>query len=225
LKVELRFSVRGRARFLSHLESVDMLLAALRRVGCEVGLSEGMRPKPVISLAVPRAVGVASDDELATVELVPGPVGSPDAWFQALVERLNDTLPDGVRVHRAAPAVGRRPIVSGVRYRVEVDAHRALLERAAADYAALDTAPVERHSPKGTKTVDVRRSVASVEPVDGAIEFEIAVSDGGFARPEEVVRALAVACGAPLDPRAITRIQILLAATPIGAAVPVESTT
>jgi radical SAM-linked protein len=223
LKVELRFSVRGRARYLSHLESVDMLLAALRRVGCEVGLSEGMRPKPVISLALPRAVGVASEDELCTVELAHDPPGSLDAWLDALLERLNGTLPDGVRVHRAVPAPAGRPQVASVRYRVRVDADRALLERAASAYATLSAAPVERRSPKGTKTVDVRRSVGAVEPGDGAVEFDIAVSNDGFARPEEVVRALADACGAPLAPRAITRTQIL-AATRAGAAIPVEST-
>ena len=70
MKIELRFAVTGRARFLSHLECVDGLLAAFRRAGFQVALSNGMRPKPVISLAVARAVGVASLDELMTVELV-----------------------------------------------------------------------------------------------------------------------------------------------------------
>jgi hypothetical protein len=122
------------------------------------------------------------------------------------------------------PAPTGRPQVAAVRYRVELDADRALLERAASAYADLSAAPVERRSPKGSKTVDVRRSVAAVEPADGAIEFDIAVSNDGFARPEEVVRALANACGAPLAPRAVIRIQILVAATPAGAAIPVEST-
>ncbi len=201
-----------------------MLLAALRRVGCEVALSEGLRPKPVISLALPRAVGVASEDELCTVQLANEPPGPLEPWLQALVERLNGTLPDGVRVHRAAPAPAGRPQVVAVRYHVQVDADRALLERAASAYANLSAAPVERSSPKGTKTVDVRRSVGAVEAADGAVEFDIAVSHDGFARPEEVVRALADACGAHLAPGAITRIQILVAATRTGAAIPVEST-
>ena len=59
------FEVRGRARFLSHLETVDTLLSALRRGGYQIALSRGMRPRPVISLAMPRAVGVESEAELA----------------------------------------------------------------------------------------------------------------------------------------------------------------
>jgi radical SAM-linked protein len=224
LKVELRFSVRGRARYLSHLESVDMLLAALRRVGCEVALSLGMRPKPVISLALPRAVGVESSDELALVELVHDPIGDEEAWLAALAERLNATLPDGVRVHAAHRAAAGKTRVISVQYHVPVEADPALLEQAAAVYAELDEAPVVRTSPKGSKTVDVRRSVAAVRPSAGGVEFDIAVSDDGFARPEEVVRALADAIDAPLRAGAPIRVQIVTAATPTGAAVPVEST-
>ena len=153
MKVELRFSVRGRARYLSHLESVDMLLAALRRVGCEVALSLGMRPKPVISLALPRAVGVESSDELAVVELVHDAIGDDEAWLAALAERLNGTLPDGVRVHAAHRAAAGKTRVTSVQYHVPVEADPALLEQAAAVYAELDEAPVVRTSPKGSKTV------------------------------------------------------------------------
>jgi len=224
LRIELRFSVGGRARFLSHLETVDMLLAALRRVGCEVALSHGMRPKPVISLALPRAVGTASEDEIATLELVREPLGDDERWLDALVERLNATLPDGVRVHAARPPATRKPDVVAVRYHVAIDADPELLERAAEAFAALPAAPVERRSPKGVKTVDVRRSVAAVQVAPGGVTFQIAVSHDGFARPEEVVRALAEASGAPLRVGAVNRVQILTAATPDGAAVPVEST-
>ena len=201
-----------------------MLLAALRRAGCEVALSHGMRPKPVISLALPRAVGVESSDELDAGRVVHDPIGDEEAWLAALAARLNGTLPDGVRVHAAHRAAAGKTRVTSVQYHVPVEADPALLEQAAAVYAELDEAPVVRTSPKGSKTVDVRRSVAAVRPSAGGVEFDIAVSDDGFARPEEVVRALADAIGAPLRAGAPIRVQIVTAATPTGAAVPVEST-
>ena len=122
LKLELRFAVTGRARFLSHLECVDGLLAAFRRAGFQVALSHGMRPKPVISLAMARAVGVASLDELMTVELV----GEHDP--DEVRTRLAATLPRGLEVLAAGPFTGTpRPV--SARYRVELDAPLAVVER------------------------------------------------------------------------------------------------
>ena len=45
----ITFAVRGRARFLSHLETVDTLLSSFRRAGYGIALSRGMKPRPVIA--------------------------------------------------------------------------------------------------------------------------------------------------------------------------------
>ena len=65
----ITFAVGGRARFLSHLETVDTLLGALRRAGLDIALRKGMKPRPVISLALPRAVGVETLADVADVDL------------------------------------------------------------------------------------------------------------------------------------------------------------
>jgi radical SAM-linked protein len=201
LKLELRFTVTGRARFLSHLECVDGLLAAFRRAGFAVALSQGMRPKPVISLAMARAVGVASLDELMTVELV----GEHDP--DEVRERLQATLPRGLEVLTAAPSTGTpRPV--SARYRVELDAPREVVERAAARYAEVETAPVERVSPKRVKIVDPKAFAPVVEVVDGGFEVEVAIAPEGSARPEEVARALAKIEGADLPVTGVTRLEL-----------------
>ena len=97
----ITFAVSRRARFLSHLETVDTLLSALRRGGYDIALSQGMKPKPVISLALPRAVGVESEAELADVRLVTDPDPSEVA------ERLARELPDGLDVIAVEEAIGK----------------------------------------------------------------------------------------------------------------------
>jgi radical SAM-linked protein len=201
LKIELRFAVLGRARFLSHLECVDLLLAAFRRADLQVALSRGMRPKPVISLAVARAVGVASEDELATVELVVEV--SPDD----VVERLGRTLPRGFELRSARESPGKpRPVAA--RYRVALAGGRDEIERAAAGYRMATEALVERRSPKGTKTVDAKRFADAVEVVEGGFEVEIAISQEGSARPEEVARAIEAFASTPLPVTGVTRIEL-----------------
>jgi len=44
----LTFAVAGRARFLSHLETVDTLLGALRRAGYDIALLEGVQSGVVV---------------------------------------------------------------------------------------------------------------------------------------------------------------------------------
>ena len=53
MKTELRFAVTGRARFLSHLECVDLLLAAFRRAGLQVALSNGIEMGLSLGLSRP----------------------------------------------------------------------------------------------------------------------------------------------------------------------------
>jgi radical SAM-linked protein len=209
LKLELRFSVRGRARFLSHLECVDVLLSAARRAGYEVALSNGMRPKPVISLAMARAVGVEAYDEIATIDIV----GSPDP--ATLATRLTEALPRGIAVHDAAPSAGT-PRLVGCCYQVVVDAPPDQVEAAAAAYHAAAGIVVERRSPKGRRELDAKRYAPLVEVVDGAITAEVALTDEGSLRPEELVRALEKASETELAVRTISRLTLRVA-PPVGA--------
>ncbi len=198
MKTELRFAVAGRARFLSHLECVDVLLAAFRRAGMTVALSEGMRPKPVISLAAARAVGVASEDELATVRVVGDPAP------EVVADRLKATLPNGIEIRSSRLSPGTPRVVSA-RYRVLVDAAPGVLDAGIAAFSAAGCAPVERRSPKGTKLVDVAQYASAIEVVDGGFEVEVAIVQEGTARPEEVARALTALTGAEITVRGITR--------------------
>jgi hypothetical protein len=84
LTYRITFAVGGRARFLSHLETVDTLLGALRRAGFDIALSKGMRPRPVISLALPRAVGVETLADIVAerIEGIEAPFELLDVqWF------------------------------------------------------------------------------------------------------------------------------------------------
>jgi len=208
LRLELRLAVRERARFLSHLEMVDVLLAALRRAGFEVALSQGMRPKPVISLALARGVGVASEDERCLVELV-----GDDHDLEQLVARLAATCPRGVVPLSAAPA-GAREIVTGATYRLDFDAPEEVVARAVDAYRSASEITVERRSPKGRRSIDVRRVAPEPELAGSAVIVEIAILEDGSAKPEEVARALRGCADEDLRPAGITRLAVRTAPKP-----------
>ena len=210
----LTFAVAGRARFLSHLETVDTLLGALRRAGYQIALSKGMKPRPVISLALPRAVGVQALADLADVELV----GEPDP--AEVAERLGAELPQGMTVVSAEPAEGGRSAASRVaaaEYDVEVeddldwpDALRA--------FAAAEHVEVVRTAPgKADRTVDVRSYCSSIEHEPGLLRMELRMTDSGTARPDEIAQAVAGLAGRTANIKRLVRTRIHLRPQPVGA--------
>ena len=207
------FAVRGRARFLSHLETVDTLLSAIRRAGYQVALSRGMKPRPVIALALPRAVGVESEGELADIELTSAPRPAE------LRERLAPQLPAGFELLAIEPAEGKQAAsrVRAVRYLIETD-DAVDWDDAVARYLQADQAIVTRTAPnKPDKPVDVRRFCGSVRPVPAGLEADIDLTDAGTARPEEVATAVAATLGATPTITRIVRTQIVLREAAVGA--------
>jgi radical SAM-linked protein len=213
LTFRLTFAVRDRARFLSHLETVDTLLSALRRAGYQVALSRGMKPRPVIALALPRAVGVESEGELADVELT----NSPEPG--ELAERLAAQLPAGFRLLSAAPAEGK-PAASRVRaarYLIEL-ADDLDWDEAVARYLAAPEAIVIRTAPnKADRQVDVRRFCGTLERVPDGLIARIDMTEAGTARPDEVATAVAATLGATPTIIRLVRTEVLLHDAPAGA--------
>jgi radical SAM-linked protein len=212
LTYRITFAVGGRARFLSHLETVDTLLGALRRAGFDIALSKGMKPRPVISLALPRAVGTETLADVADVELKgehePLDVG----------ERLSNHLPIGMTVLAVEPATGKQAAsrVESVTYRVEV-ADDVDWDAALAAFAAVETCEVVRTAPnKASKRVDVRRFCTALAHEPGALEMELALTDAGTARPEELTNAVAALVGATPNIERVVRTAIRLR-EPVGA--------
>jgi radical SAM-linked protein len=205
LTYRITFAVSGRGRFLAHLETVDTLLSALRRAGYEIALSQGMKPRPVISLALPRAVGVETLADVADVELV----GDHDP--DEVHERLTGRLPAGIAVERVERADGRPAAsrVAGARYAVHVEEDLDW-ELAVARFLESAEAPVVRRSPKGERAVDVRRFCSSLEYAPGRLDAVLELTPDGTARPEEVARAAAGLVGAEATVNRIVRTEIEL---------------
>jgi radical SAM-linked protein len=207
LTYRITFAVAGRARFLSHLETVDMLLSALRRAGHEIALSRGMKPRPVISLALPRAVGVESTAEIADIELVADPPP------EQLAEDLSRQVPQGVTITTIVPAEGRPASsrVRRVRYEAAV-AEDLNWDEALTLFELADEAVVVRHAPgKPDKRVDVKRFCSGVEHQPGRLLLAIELTGEGTARPEEVVQAVAATIGATPTITRLVRTRIALA--------------
>ncbi|MDR0839331.1 MAG: TIGR03936 family radical SAM-associated protein [Oscillospiraceae bacterium] len=90
-KTRLRMTKLGPAVYISHLDLMRTTRRAFTRADIALRHSEGFNPHPLMSFALPLSVGQESVCELLDFE-AEGAL-PPDA-----AERLNDALPEGLRV-------------------------------------------------------------------------------------------------------------------------------
>lgn len=188
----LEFARGGPARYLSHLDTARAIQRTFVRAGVRLALSHGMRPKPRLALGLPLPVGAAGLGELAVADLV------PDADGQHVVvdvAALAAAAPPGLEIVALRPChrhLRLRPRLAI--YEWSVDVWAGTLAAAAARLAAAASVPYVRTSPKGDRTLDLRRYVDAidVEPFNGGARLRFAVRHltDGAARPAEVLARL-----------------------------------
>lgn len=197
----LWLEVGGDLRFLSHHDCLRAVHRAAARAGVPLRWSQGFNPHPLLRLALPRSVGVASRDDLA-VATVDAPVDAA-----GMVRSLNAASPRGMRFFRAAEIPpGQQVQARRAEYVLPVGGDRAgAIGEAVAAFAAAPAWPVRRESPAkkpgrppAARTVDLRSLVIDImikesqgpESLDRAVHFALAPVGDLWARPEEVLGAL-----------------------------------
>ncbi len=89
----LLFEKKGNAIWISHLDLMRLFQRAFKRAGLPLTHTKGFNPRPSVSIALPLSVGVCSNCELLDFEL-----DGMDISCEEILQRLNSTLIDGVRV-------------------------------------------------------------------------------------------------------------------------------
>ncbi|MBL7180002.1 MAG: TIGR03960 family B12-binding radical SAM protein [Pseudomonadota bacterium] len=100
-RLKIAYSKQGQAKYFGHLELVRIFLRAIRRAGITVRFSEGFHPKPRISFDDPLPIGLESLNEHFYLE------AADNQEPQTIVKKLNQQLPEGLRVSDCQPAVSK----------------------------------------------------------------------------------------------------------------------
>ncbi len=189
------FRVTGVLKFLSHLDLLKLFNRALLRANLPAAYSEGFNPHPKISFGPPRGVGIEGLSEWGDLQL------KEELAPDEVVARLNDALPQGVRVlsarllppepHPALMAVIRLAVYEA-EFAPDTD-WAALAERVQAFWQAESWEIERRHPKKGVKTIDVRRGVSKLELANNKLSLEIPFAESGAVKPLEVMQAIAPA--------------------------------
>jgi radical SAM-linked protein len=188
-------AIDGDLRFGSHHDMMRSCQRAAVRAGLSLHYTQGFNPHPVLSLACPRPVGVASRDDLLVLTL-DEPVDCAH-----LMMGLQAAAAPGMTVLDARllpPKATPQPVRSDFELPLDADAVGPVTD-AAATIQSQDTWPVERRTKKsprkrrdtpGTHTIDIKPSVVELIISEAVLRFSIEHRSRGTARPVELLRLL-----------------------------------
>ena len=112
--VRLNFSKTGRAIYISHLDVNRMMTRAVRRARLPMWYTEGFNPHPYIAFALPLSLGQSSDCEYMDIRI------EGDMTDEEVMTRLNDTLPEGLRILSVGAPVHDAKDIEKAQYFVKI---------------------------------------------------------------------------------------------------------
>jgi radical SAM-linked protein len=123
VRVRLRYTERGKVRFVSHRDLARVWERAIRKAELPIAYSEGFSPRPRLHFGLALSVGHESDAEFLDIDL------REDVDVAELPVRLTPCLPDGVDVTAAAVVADNeaalQAVVTSVTWSFELDCDAA----------------------------------------------------------------------------------------------------
>jgi len=189
----------GEARFLGHLELLQLVFRGIKRAGLPVLFSKGFNPSPRVSFSPALAVGMESLAEYFIVE-TSGPLPGLSSWR----ERISRAMPKGVEVFDLAPGPAKPPRRVEMTYRAWGEGLEFPVARMESFLGAgrFDLEVVRK---KKRRVIDLRPLVLRLEAGPGGSAEFCLVSDAGATgvKPAEFLASVFA-----LDKASLSRLRI-----------------
>ena len=209
MRLRIRYSKKGKVRFISHRDVARIWERALRRVGVSVAYSQGFSPRPKLSFGLALSTGHESEAEFLDLELS----DEGGDWTAGRGEdrsaRLTAALPMGLDVVAVAPVEkgdSLQQAVTSCTWAIEVDdVDREYMDAWVAGVLSREEIVVERER-KGKPVVeDLRPHVLALD-VTGTTETGIRLSADLGTQPRALrPTELLAAVDPPLKARTVCR--------------------
>lgn len=191
MRVRIIYARRRPLSLLSHTEVMTLLFRSISRASLPIRFSEGFNPHPKVSFGPALAVGIESEAEILDMELGYG------IDLTSVINTLGQAFPAGMRII-SGRMLGPKEPAAGVgltRYTYEAwppSGYQRELAATVSEFASRASVVVTRPGIKGSKDIDIRPMVAEIGVLDGGsrVGFTLSGTDGGSAKPFEVVQAL-----------------------------------
>ena len=210
MRLRITFAKQGALRYTGHLDLHKLWERTARRAALPLAYSQGFHPQPKMNIAAALPLGFSSRCEVMDMRL------QNEIPLEGLCEKLQDTLPTGIRVLNVERVNDGEPAlqtqVASAEYEVALKEPMdgSELKRRIAAIIAADSLPRERRG----KNYDLKPLIEEIsltpnpsslgreEPI---ILMRLTAQEGATGRPEEVLDAL----GIPFEETRIERTKLI----------------
>ena len=155
ITVRISFEKKNEASYISLLDLQRVMQRVLKRSGLPVWHTLGFNPHIYMTFACPLSLGQESECECVDVKTE---AEAPD--FAQWQKALNAIMPAGIHVTRVAPVEMKADLIAYCCYQISYPASAAPVLDA---YNALESAPVEKHSKRGKKIVELKDHIPHLD--------------------------------------------------------------
>jgi radical SAM-linked protein len=192
-RLRLKFTKRGIARFLSHLEVSAALIRAINQSGLSFVYSQGFHPHPKLSFAIATSVGMESAGEFADMSIEDLP-----ADFYHLLGKINAALPEGLKILSAEEAPAHGPSLSellrGFEYEVSLppeftDDDLSGFERNRGQFLRKETFAITKEKEGKTIIRDIRPLVKAItlDRENRRLHISLSIINGASVKPADIL--------------------------------------
>ena len=175
------------ARFFGHLELVNIFLRGFRRAGISIPYSQGFHPLPKISFDDPLPIGFESLEEAFRIQV------SATLRPEMIQEKLNETLPRGLRITRCENGLSRSGEPPARKETYEIRLSGAIFDPEHLDiFHATDKLILTHTNKKGkTREMDLKEVVGHMQlSAPGTLTLVLHLSHGRTVRPGHVLKGV-----------------------------------
>jgi len=191
MRIQITFSKQGPLRYTGHLDLHKLWERAARRAELPLAYSQGFHPQPKMNIAAALPLGFASRCEVLDMRL------EKDISLDGLAEKLNNTMPEGIRVTQVTQVMNERaPALQTqvVSAEYEVTSKEAVfgsdLKRKIASVMGTESIIRTRRN----KEYDLRPLIEELElAAENKLFMKLTAKEGATGRPEEVLDVLEIA--------------------------------
>ncbi|HKI55349.1 MAG TPA: TIGR03936 family radical SAM-associated protein [Anaerolineales bacterium] len=191
MRIQITFSKQGPLRYTGHLDLHKLWERAARRAELPLAYSQGFHPQPKMNIAAALPLGISSRCEVLDMRL------EEDIPLDGLAEKLNNTMPEGIRVTRITQVMNERAPalqtqVASAEYEVTSRETGFGSDLTRKIDSVMGTESIIRT--RRNKEYDLRPLVEELKLVaENKLFMKLTAKEGATGRPEEVLDALGIA--------------------------------
>lgn len=147
------FSKTDRAKYISHLDLYGVVQRSIKRAKLPVWYTEGYNPRMYVQFMLPLSLGQEGLREAADFRLL------KDIPHEEVTERLNNALPQDIRVVETSVPVKKNTDIASAEYEITADIDNAKF----LEFTNQETIMTEKKTKRGVSEIDLKPCILRVE--------------------------------------------------------------